>query len=308
MSAFPASASDLPREGESLSNFSDISKFVTEAAAHAPSVYNTSPWWFSTTESGILVHADTERRLNVADPAGRELGISCGAAVFTCRVAFRYLGLEPTVSALPESDPPYLVAEIGTADERKPPSDYERQLFDLIASRCNHQGGFDNDRLPAGLIATLGEEASRESAQLVVMADDGHRAALLTVMEAADAAFALDSARLHEQAKWLTPSEAEPRDAGWGRRSEESGTKAASPGVVTVLATAGDERADWVAAGQALQRVLLAAGSKGASVSVTGQALEYPQLRDFISTELIGGVRPQMIMSFGMMGHTGSIT
>src|SRR5260370_39466149 len=73
----------------------EVARFVAEAAAHAPSVYNTSPWWFSTTQTAVCLHADTERGLPIADPDGREMALSCGAAVFTARLAFRYLGLGP---------------------------------------------------------------------------------------------------------------------------------------------------------------------------------------------------------------------
>jgi hypothetical protein len=278
-------------------NVSEISRFVAEAAGHAPSVYNTSPWWFSTTDVAVCLHADTERRLPVADPSGREMALSCGAAVFTARVAFRYLGLVPKVAILPEPELPNLIAKI-TCDERTEPSDYERRLFDQIATRSSHRGGFDTDRLPGGLISTLGLEAARENAKLVVMTDDEHRAALLSVQATAEAVFPLDSARAEEQAAWEPEDRPEAGDPGWGARD---GTTPGSPGIVTVLATAGDERVNWISAGQALQRVLLVAGCKGVSVALSARPLELSRLRDLISAEFIGGDSPQMILSFGMM-------
>ncbi|HXA58007.1 MAG TPA: hypothetical protein VNW94_02490, partial [Streptosporangiaceae bacterium] len=60
-------------------------RFAIEAAIWAPSVHNTQPWWFGTRDLGagpvISLHADVERRLNVADPDGREMLIGCGAAL-----------------------------------------------------------------------------------------------------------------------------------------------------------------------------------------------------------------------------------
>src|SRR5690348_5436941 len=67
----------------------EISRFVVEAAMHAPSVLNTQPWWFSTADREISLHADVDRRLRVADPPGREMMISCAAALFNARVALR---------------------------------------------------------------------------------------------------------------------------------------------------------------------------------------------------------------------------
>ncbi len=280
-------------------NVSETSRFVAEAAGHAPSVYGTSPWWFSTTETAVCLHADTERRLPVADPSGREMSLSCGAAVFTARVAFRYLGLVPKVGILPEPQLPNLIAKI-TCEGRREPSDYERRLFDQIATRSNHRGGFDTDRLPSGLISTLGLEAARENAKLVVMADDEHREALLSVQATAEAVFPLDSARAEEEAAWEPEERPEADNPGWGARPKD-GTMPGSPGIVTVLVTAGDERVNWISAGQALQRVLLVAGCKGVSVALSARPLELSWLRDLISAEFIRGDSPQMILSFGMM-------
>ncbi|MGW4475037.1 DUF1876 domain-containing protein [Nonomuraea sp. NPDC004354] len=62
-------------------------------------------------------------------------------------------------------------------------------------------------------------------------------------------------------------------------------------GVVTVLTTAKDGRSEWLAAGQALQRVLLYACAYGVSAAFHTQALEVPLLREFLREELCGGAR-----------------
>jgi hypothetical protein len=307
MDAFSVPADESPGDGTGPEKISEISKVVVEAASHAPSVYGTSPWWFTSTESVICLHADTERRLAFADPNGRQMLISCGAAVFTARLAFRYLGLVPKVSVLPQPSSPNLIASLGFTDERKPASDYERELFDETARRKNHQGGFDNDRLPVGLISTLSEQAASEGAKLTVMADDGHKATLLAAIGAADAAFALDSGRLKEEATWRALSRGAELDASWGGRPEVLNATSGSPGICTVLATADDDRNDWIRAGQALQRMLVVAANRGVSVAVSAQPLEFDQLRDFISAELVGGDSPQMLLRLGITGRATSI-
>jgi hypothetical protein len=269
----------------------EIARFVAEAAVHAPSVSGTAPWWFSATDTEMCVRADVERKLPVADPSARELTISCGAAVFTARVAMRYLGLLPDASLLPEAEVPNLVARIGWSADRKPPGDFERGLFAQIPLRRDHRGGFDTERLPAGMMSRLSEEASREHVSLRIMAAGDTRTALLAVMAAADSAFRLDGARASEGATWGTPG------------GQEYGVEPRTAGIVAVLTTQSDEKLDWVRAGQALQRVLLVAGSQGIEVAISARALEFAQLRDFIASELAGGEVPQLLLRFGLMRH-----
>ena len=81
----------------------DTVRFAVGAAVHAPSVQNTELWRFGHGDRGIDVYADAGR-LRVADRDGREMMISCGAAVFTLRVALRYRGWLPRASAAPLGD------------------------------------------------------------------------------------------------------------------------------------------------------------------------------------------------------------
>ena len=91
----------------------EIVRYVVSRAVWAPSVHNTQPWRFAA-DGGprISLHADVERRLAVADPDGREMMISCGAALFTIRLALRSLGYIPETRVLPDPAQPDLVAQV----------------------------------------------------------------------------------------------------------------------------------------------------------------------------------------------------
>ncbi len=326
MNAIGASAGAL---GSQASTPEEISRFVVEAAVHAPSVLNTQPWWFSAAEHDVSVHADVDRRLKLADPDGREMMISCGAAVFTARVAVRYLGYVPRVRLLPDPDLPNLVARIGW-DERTPAVDYERQLYEEIARRRTHRGGFDADPLPAGLVSALRDEAARENATLQILGDDGQRAALGSVVEAADAVLRLDTSRVQEEARWAPPPGSQRRDGvpataypagpaktvpscpslyfshvhGWGLPpAGGQGTPPRDAGVVALVTTEHDHPSDWVSAGQALQRVLLAASASGISAALHSQPMELPHLRALIREHFTGGAFPQMVLRLGTTGE-----
>lgn len=329
MNAFRAPADELPSPA---SPPGEISRFVVETAVHAPSVHNSQPWWFSTADHEISLHADIDRRLDVADPSGREMMVSCGAALFTARVALRYLGLVPKVSLLPDADLPNLVARISYGRDQVAPAEHERGLFAEISRRHTHRGGFDPEPIPASLIAVMRDEATRENAALAIMTDEAKRGALSAVTEAAEYALRIDAVRMREQAKWAPPPGSPRKDGvpatayparpertqpsfpardfargrGWGMPPSGTGAVPRSAGLVTVLTTPADRPADWVSAGQALQRVLLVASSCGLTAALHSQPLEVDELRDFVSVVLCEGAYPQMVIRLGCTGQTSA--
>ena len=72
-------------------------RFLVTAAARAPSVHNTQPWRFRVGPDAVELWTDPRRKLR-ADPSGREMLISCGAALFGLRLAVRSLGYVPVTS------------------------------------------------------------------------------------------------------------------------------------------------------------------------------------------------------------------
>ncbi|MBC6461767.1 hypothetical protein HKK72_28410 [Actinomadura sp. HBU206391] len=301
---------------------------VIEAAGWAPSVHNTQPWWFGPRGSRISLHADVERRLEVADPDGREMVISCGAALFTVRIAVRKLGYEPVVHLLPDPDRPGLIADVSLGRPEPAIEDVER-LFAQVRRRRTHRGAFRSETLPASLLPKLRVEATLEGATLRVAVDTHTRTALAALTEAAEHVQRLNPRHVSEAARWAPvpgssrrdgihegayrrePERTEPyfpgrdfaRGHGWGTERQAS---AGDPdenmtGLVAIVTTAGDDRADWLRAGQALQRILLrACAEEDVSAAFHTQALEVPELREFIRTRFCAGEHPQMLLRLGV--------
>src|SRR6266700_5341051 len=99
-------------------------------AARAPSIFNTQPWLFRVTTNAIELYPDPSRRLR-SDPSGREMLISCGAALFGLRLAIKALGYQPAVGLLPDPERPDLLARVRLGAST-PMSDSERRLVDAL--------------------------------------------------------------------------------------------------------------------------------------------------------------------------------
>lgn len=319
------SRAGAPAAPESLTS-ADVVSYVVAEAIWAPSVHNTQPWWFSAGDRQISVYADSARRLPVADPAGREMMISCGAAVFTVRLALRSLGLIPAVTLLPDPGQPQLVAHV-TWGQRADTTDYERRLMSQVLQRRTHRGAFDTVPLPAGLLAALRQAAARDGAMLRIMADDARRAELAAAIQAAEDAQRLDTARVRELARWA-PAPGNPRRDGvqassyparpehtypdfpgrdfarghrWGLPPLATARLARSSGVAALLTTASDGPEDWINAGQALQRILLTASACGVAAALHSQPLELGWLRDVVRKQLSDGAYPQLVLRLGIV-------
>ncbi|GAA2859164.1 Acg family FMN-binding oxidoreductase [Nonomuraea rubra] len=292
-----------------------------EAARWAPSVHNTQPWTFSVSEEEIGLRADTDRKLRAGDASGRELLISCGAALFTMRTSIRSHGFEPVVRVLPDPDRPSLVATIrpGAA---APPDEATGLLGEQIERRRTHRAGFTGLPVPDRLLDRLVAAAAAGGARLTPVRAPGAVDVLAGLTRAAQGVQAGDRVRSLEVIRWARPPgssrkdgvpadgyprRAAPTDPGFPQRDYSwrhdwggDGGAGTSIGVPALLTTTGDGREEWISCGQALQHVLLLAAAHGVSAAFHTQALELDLLREFLRRELCSGEHPQMIMRLGV--------
>ena len=300
---------------------SGIAGHVVGEAVWAPSVHNTQPWWFSMDPGGLCLYADPARQLAAGDPDGREMLISCGAALFTARLALRAAGWVPEAQVLPDPAQPLLVARLSW-QHHAAPTCFERRLSAHVRSRRAHRGGFSPLPLAPEFITVLRDSAARYETALLVVTDEGIRAALAEAVQAAERILALDSAHARELTAWTlppgsnradgVPANAYParadrtfpyfpapdfaRGRGWGL-PPLSTVPGRSAGVVCLLATRSDAPVDWVNAGQALQRILLTNAAWGVTTALHSQPFELGWGR-----RLPGcgpGLHPQLLLRMG---------
>jgi hypothetical protein len=69
--------------------------------------------------------------------------------------------------------------------------------------------------------------------------------------------------------------------------------------LLALIVTESDDVADWIAAGQALQRVLLTATAAGLRVSFLNQPIEVASMRHQLASALALEGNPQLLLRFG---------
>jgi nitroreductase len=286
------------------------------AAGQAPSVLNTQPWRFRVVRHEFVeLHADPDRQLRVSDPRGRNQHISCGAALFNLRLAIRTCGHKPMAFLLPAPghEPDLLAAvRVGAA---QPASAAQRELYDLIPVRRTSRQPFFERRIPHERMAELRWAAAREGAGLAWL--DRHSTLdTLDYAAIAEDELSRDHDYRAELAAWTMPGahydgmpgythgpyavQDPPPVRDFGRHDGEARFEERPQ--LAVLTTMGDRPADWLRAGQALQRVLLVATQHGLSASFLNQPLDLRDMRRRRDPHHRRG-HPQMIIRLGYGPH-----
>src|SRR3954469_23213629 len=96
------------------------------ASLHAPSVFNTQPWTWRVAGDTLELYADPTRKLDVTDPEGRLLILSCGAALHHARTALAADGWSATVQRCPDNSRPELLARLEVGKEVPPDPEAQR--------------------------------------------------------------------------------------------------------------------------------------------------------------------------------------
>jgi hypothetical protein len=301
---------------------SDVN-WVVAQAARAPSVHNTQPWRFRWDADGCTfeVRADRTRRLDTSDPHGRELTISCGAALVNLEIALRQLGCGASVKAFPIATSPDVVARVTVLDGQAA-SASDRALFGALARRHTHRGRFADRPIPAELAVRLQQAAWAKRCDLHYIHDAGSLARVLHLARSAERLGASDDEVREETKEWAPSPESARRD-GVSARAYSQGPPVAGPGdlpgrdfdvergigegershqpggPIAVLTTEHDGPNDWLRAGQALESVLLTAANEWAFAAIHSRVTEVRHLRAEVQRELATAAFPQLLLRFG---------
>jgi nitroreductase len=290
-------ASDFPYEGIA----SEKLAFLVNYATLAPSGHNTQPWKFEIRGPVLELRADFSRSMPVTDPDGRELVMSCGAALLYLRVAVRNFGHTGRAEPCPDPDQPDLLARL-TLTGRAPAGRTDHNLFKAIGERRTARVAFGPREIPRALLYRWQRAAMYEDAWLHLVESPETRRHIAELIAEGDSILGQNSDYRTEIARWMRSNDDAGRDGlpgysiGLGALSSRVAPCGMFPHghvqamhdldlvlkapAFVVLGTGEDDRTAWMTAGQALARVLLAAQVEGASASFFLQPVELPHLRE----------------------------
>ncbi|MFF2188990.1 Acg family FMN-binding oxidoreductase [Streptomyces sp. NPDC058155] len=296
-----------------------VTGLVSDATA-APSMHNAQPWLFRYAPGTriITMSADLSRAMPHEDRDGRGLHVGCGAALLNLRVALAHLGRRCETTLLPDPSAPGLLATVRIGSPTA--TDALAELYPAIRERHTSRFPFAEREIPPALRDTLGGAAGLEGAELTFLSGP-HLRSVLDLIADAEGYSLMDPDRNAERAGWTRNSRADvttdgvpdyafgPRKRGGSAPARDYAGLDAVKGrpmadfedrpQLALLSTVADEPADWLRAGQALERLLLVATRHGLTSSFATQALEWSDLRWLLRDPVSGSGHVQMVLRLG---------
>jgi nitroreductase len=290
---------------------------VIALALRAPSIHNSQPWRWTIGDNSVHLFADPYRHLPITDPDGRDLLVSCGAALHHARVAFAAVGWATTVHRLPNPAQPDHLAAVECFPRTATAGDIA--LAAAISHRRTDRRRFSSWAVPARLLDTLAERAAAQGAILVPITDPQHRFQLTAAIADAARQQAANREYATELAVWADRSfvanegvpaantlSAPARHGDTTMRAFPHGELTdpesweGDAGELLVLATSSDDRMSQLRAGEALSAVVLTATELHLASCPLTQPVEVDTTRAVLRDQVLeGAATPQMVLRVG---------
>ncbi len=293
---------------------------IVELACRAPSVHNTQPWRWQVRAGRLELHADRSRQLWQADPDGRNLVLSCGAALHHAQVAAAACGWRLDVERCPDPARPDLLAVLTPVS--MPVTPQAEELLEALVARRTDRRRFTSWPLPAERLARLAGFAERWGALVLPLTDPSSRAEVDRLMRRADEVQRADAEYAAELAWWVggggadgIPQTSIPavnphrpalpsrfRDGSLPDPLHESSETV--DGLV-VICSAADGQEAWLRAGETLSALWLDSVRHGLSLLPLSQVVEVPETRAALRGLVLSGMpHPQLLARLGWQEMT----
>jgi hypothetical protein len=278
---------------------------IVDAATRAPSVHNSQPWLWDWDHERLHLMADWSRQLRYADPAGRDLVISCGAALHHACLAAAAQGWRATVTRVPQSpDDRVLASLVFTPAE---PSLLKSVALDAVLARQTDRRTPSCAAIPPGRVEALVRTAGIHGALATMLPDEASDDLRDLMMVSSMIQHASD-AYLDELAAWThaggddgvadanvlfrpgrdVAGDVDSRFA-CGRLLDTPGAPGRPHQSWILLGTSSDDTVSRLRAGEALSAILVLAHLQGLAVVPYTQPIEVDTTRNGLEQALLRG-------------------
>lgn len=305
----------VPRPARTTVPFREI----VELACRAPSIHNTQPWLWRAEGACLRLYADRDRVLPHADPEGRTLVLSCGAALHHAQVAAEGLGWQVAVQRCPDADDPDLLATLDLVPGRIVPAAEER--LHALQTRSTDRRRFTSWPLPVERLDRLAERAADWGALVIPLVEPEVRQRVDRILRRADEIQRGDEEYAAEAARWVAvegpegipPSSipevnphrpAMPSRYQSGELSDPRGEPTEFVDGLVALCTVDDDALSWLRCGETLSALWLATVGEGLSLLPLSQVAEVPETREELRDVLGGTAWPQLLVRLGWQEMT----
>jgi nitroreductase len=288
-------------------------------ATRAPSVHNTQPWRWSIGANSIHLFADWIRQVPATDPDGRDLVISCGAALHHLRIALAALGWHTVVHRIPNPAEPHHLAAV----EFRPhvPTDRDVALAAMISRRRTDRRRMSSWPIPPDHLDLIADLARHEGALCVAITDPGARFHLAGAIAQAAVVQNNNPDYSVELALWSGHGNGTsegvlaasiPAESGdtheapalrafpHGTLTQPSGKRYGQQTEYLVIATSSDDVLSRLRAGEATSAALLGATELNLATCPLSQPMEIADTRRMIRDDVLdGSAVPQLVIRVG---------
>lgn len=286
---------------------------LVETATRAPSVHNTQPWFWCRDGERVSLFADESQLLEAADPEGRDLVISCGAALHHLRVAAAASGWNAHVKRMPNPYNDRQLANVSFTTHQ--PTSEDRTKLEALVDRRTDRRRPTAWPVPRWRLDALMASGPPSGATVIAVVSYRARTALRQLLAAAQEVQRRDQRYVDETIRWTgrqddagipatsllrRTSHPMPSRFPSGTLSDhEQAGEPAEPALL-VICTSSDDTASRLRAGEALGSLLVHGTAQGLAMVPLSQAVEVDRTRRLLQDELLDDVAcPQIVVQVG---------
>lgn len=290
---------------------------LVDAATRAPSVHNTQPWYWCVDDERVSLFADSSRQLPYADPDGRDLVLSCGAALHHLQVAAAAAGWRARVRRMPN---PYNDNQLANVSfDRRPPTPEALTAVDALMRRRTDRRQPRSWPVPRWRLDELLALGPQAGVTVVAVVSHAARTELLQIIAEAEKTQRLDPRYVDEIVRWTgreddegipvtsllrrareaRPETAPSRFPSGTLADHDQEAEPVEPSLL-VICTSSDDTASRLRAGEALGAMLVKGTADGLLMVPLSQAIEVDRTRLLLEDELLhDSACPQILVQVG---------